>query len=143
MSNLKPGSGPGPQVQSVLIAYLNGADLNTKGDQQLKLTDYVSGGAFVVDEVIFFNCSGVASLAGAGVFTAVTASGAALVPNMGLAAMSVRSSALGTSTWTTGSAGGAASRTISLEQNAPYLNVSTVAGSAMTMDVNAFGRVYR
>src|ERR1017187_9712518 len=101
MSNLKPGSNPGPQATSSLIAYLNGADLNTKGDQQLHLTDYVSGASFVIDEVVFFNCSGVASLAGAGVFTAVTASGAALVANMGLAAMSVGSSALGTSTWST------------------------------------------
>jgi hypothetical protein len=109
-----------------LLASYQGVNVNAAGDTVLPINNTSS---YSVSNVVFTNASVSLTTALAGVFTAPSASGTAIVANAALSAMTSASVVSQRTVATT------AAQT---SQNL-YVNVGTVQGAAATMDVFVYG----
>ena len=110
-----------------LLAVATGVNVNATGDQAvlqvLNTTNYS------VSNVVFTNASASLTTAAAGLFTAPSAGGTAIVSNAALSALTSS---------TVVSQRTVASTAIQSAQNL-YLNVGTAQGAAATMDIYVYG----
>lgn len=109
-----------------LLASYQGVNVNATGDTVLPIIDT---GSYSVSNVIFTNASTSLTTALAGVFTAPSAGGTAIVANAALSAMTGS---------TVVSQRTVASTAAQTGQNL-YVNVGTAQGAAATMDVFVYG----
>jgi hypothetical protein len=109
-----------------LLASYQGVNVNAAGDTVLPINNTSS---YSVSNVVFTNASVSLTTALAGVFTAPSAGGTAIVANAALSAMTSASVVSQRTVATT------AAQT---SQNL-YVNVGTVQGAAATMDVFVYG----
>lgn len=120
-----------PQVLSSnqalrLLASFQGVNVNASGDTVLPILDT---GSYSVANVIFTNASVSLTTALAGVFTAPSAGGTAIVANAALSALTAPSVVSQRTVASTAAQSG---------QNL-YVNVGTPQGAAATMDVFVYG----
>ena len=109
-----------------LIASYQSVNVNATGDTVLPIVDT---GSYSVSNVIFTNASTSLTTAAAGVFTAPSAGGTAIVANAALSALTGA---------TVVSQRTVASTAVQAGQNL-YVNVGTAQGAAATMDVFVYG----
>ncbi len=109
-----------------LLASYQGVNVNQTGDTVLPLLDTAN---YSVSNVIFTNASISLTTALAGVFTAPSAGGTAIVANAALSALTGS---------TVVSQRTVASTAVQTGQNL-YVNVGTAQGAAATMDVYVYG----
>jgi hypothetical protein len=109
-----------------LLASFQGVNVNATGDTVLPI---LNTGSYSVSNVIFTNASTSLTTALAGVFTAPSAGGTAIVANAALSALTGS---------TVVSQRTVASTAAQTGQNL-YVNVGTAQGAAATMDVYVYG----
>jgi hypothetical protein len=109
-----------------LLASYQGVNVNATGDTVLPILDT---GSYSVSNVIFTNASTSLTTALAGVFTAPSAGGTAIVANAALSALTGPTVVSQRTVASTASQAG---------QNL-YVNVGTAQGAAATMDVFVYG----
>ncbi len=109
-----------------LLASYQGVNVNATGDTVLPI---LNTGNYSVSNVIFTNASTSLTTALAGVFTAPSAGGTAIVANAALSALTGATVVSQRTVASTASATG---------QNL-YVNVGTAQGAAATMDVYVYG----
>jgi len=109
-----------------LLAVFPGVNVNATGDTVLPIANTAN---YSVYQVIFTNASTSLTTAAAGVFTAPSAAGTAIVANAALSALTGP---------TVVSQRTVASTAIQAGQNL-YVNVGTAQGAAATMDVYVYG----
>ena len=110
-----------------LLAVATGVNVNATGDQAV--LPIINSTNYSVSNVVFTNASTSLTTAAAGLFTAPSAGGTALVANAALTALTGS---------TVVSQRTVASTAIQSAQNL-YLNVGTAQGAAATMDVYVYG----
>lgn len=110
-----------------LLAVATGVNVNATGDQAVM--QIINSTNYSVSNVVFTNASTSLTTAAAGLFTAPSAGGTALVANAALSALTGS---------TVVSQRTVASTATQSSQNL-YLNVGTVQGAAATMDVYVYG----
>ena len=110
-----------------LLAVATGVNVNATGDQAT--LQIINSTNYSVSNVVFTNASTSLTTAAAGLFTAPSAGGTALVANAALTALTGS---------TVVSQRTVASTAIQSAQNL-YLNVGTAQGAAATMDVYVYG----
>ena len=110
-----------------LLAFATGVNVNATGDQAVM--QIINSTNYSVSNVVFTNASTSLTTAAAGVFTAPSAGGTALVANAALSALTGS---------TVVSQRTVASTATQSSQNL-YLNVGTAQGAAATMDVYVYG----
>ena len=110
-----------------LLAVVTGVNVNATGDQAVLPIQNAT--SYSVSNVVFTNASVSLSSAAAGLFTASTAGGTAIVSNAALSALSAS---------TVVSQRTVATTALQTAQTL-YLNVGTAQGAAATMDVYVYG----
>lgn len=110
-----------------LLAVATGVNVNATGDQAVM--QIINSTNYSVSNVVFTNASTSLTTAAAGLFTAPSAGGTALVANAALSALTGS---------TVVSQRTVASTATQSSQNL-YLNVGTAQGAAATMDVYVYG----
>ena len=110
-----------------LLAVATGLNVNATGDQAV--LQIINSTNYSVSNVVFTNASTSLTTAAAGLFTAPSAGGTALVANAALSALTGS---------TVVSQRTVASTATQSSQNL-YLNVGTAQGAAATMDVYVYG----
>ena len=110
-----------------LLAVATGVNVNATGDQAV--LQVVNTTNYSVSNVVFTNASVSLTTAAAGLFTAPSAGGTAIVSNAALSALTSS---------TVVSQRTVASTAIQSAQNL-YLNVGTAQGAAATMDIYVYG----
>ena len=110
-----------------LLAVATGVNVNATGDQAT--LQIINSTNYSVSNVVFTNASTSLTTAAAGLFTAPSAGGTAIVSNAALTALTGS---------TVVSQRTVASTAIQSAQNL-YLNVGTAQGAAATMDVYVYG----
>lgn len=135
------GASPGPIVPSALLAYAQGVDLNTAGDTQMTFADYVSGGNFIIDEIVITNASTSLTTVTAGVYSAISAGGEAYMATAALAALTAAHLALRRTLFVASTVTGALAATTTAVHTAPFVHIGTPQGGAASADFYVYGRV--
>ena len=134
MANPGPASTTTIHPQSVtsnqairLLAVATGVNVNATGDQAV--LSIINSTNYSVSNVVFTNASTSLTTAAAGLFTAPSAGGTAIVANAALSGLTASSVVSQRTVASTATQSG---------QNL-YLNVGTAQGAAATMDVYVYG----